>query len=497
MVDREGLVSFMNPAAEKMSGLHPDELLGRALNDRLKHHAADGSPLEGADYPLTRSLATAETVTGLDGVFVSSNGTFVDVACSFAPIVHHGSVAAAVVVLHDVSERKRAEERLRQAQKLESIGLLAGGIAHDFNNLLTGILGNASLAQGMLPYGSEAVSVLEQVIAASERAAHLTRQMLAYSGKGRFIIEPVDLSKLSRDITNLLQASIPKAVIMRLDVAAGLPAVQADAGQMQQVIMNLVLNAAEAIGDQKGLVTLRTGVYRVTEQNLRNELDHAEIPMGTYVALEVQDSGCGMDDTTKGRIFDPFFSTKFTGRGLGLAAVAGIVRSHHGAIQVTTTTGHGSKFLVLFPAAAAPASHPTAGDPAARELGGDDLILVVDDEEVVLQAATLALRHHGYTVLQADGGPAAIEILKHEKRCIALVILDLSMPGMNGLETLAELRKIRSDVEVIISSGYGEEETMLMFRGQPVSGFLQKPYTSARLAAKVKATLDRLRSKVS
>jgi CheY-like chemotaxis protein len=283
-------------------------------------------------------------------------------------------------------------------------------------------------------------------------------------------------------------------VVVRLELADELPAVTADAGQMQQVIMNLVINAAEAIGDHKGLITIRTSEQSINDDYVRRELDSTDIPAGHYVCLEVQDTGCGMDEETKARIFDPFFSTKFTGRGLGLAAVAGIVRGHRGAIKVTTGPGQGSKFLVLFPAAAAKAKTSPPSGPA-EPMEGAGVILVVDDEDVVLRAATLALSHHGYTVLQANSGPKAIGILKEQKDRIALVLLDLSMPGMSGQETLPELRKIAPDIDVIISSGYGEEQTMGLFMGQKVSGFVQKPYTSLRLADKVRATLGRFRNK--
>ena len=481
MVDPEGLVSFVNPAAAKMFGFRPEDLLGRPLYDKLKHSGPDGAPLSGADYPLARALATATTITGIDGVFSTRGGIPVDVACSFAPIVQQARVTGAVLALHNVSERKRAEERLRQSQKLESLGVLAGGIAHDFNNLLTGILGNTSLAIDMLPPGSEVASILSEIVAASERAAHLTRQMLAYSGKGRFIVEPVDLSRLAHDMTKLLQASISKKVTVGLQLGRDLPPVEADAGQMQQVIMNLVINAAEAIGEDNGIVTVRTSVQNVSARYIRQELNGAEIAPGEYVRLEVLDTGCGMDEATQAKIFDPFFSTKFTGRGLGLAAVAGIVRSHQGAMKVVSAPGKGSSFLVLLPAGRAQKGAPAEPAPPDEHRGAG-VVLVVDDEEVVLRAASLALTHHGYTVLEADSGQAAIEILAREKDRVALALLDLSMPGMSGLETLPELRRIKPDLAVIISSGYGEEETMRLFAGQQVSGFVQKPYTSARLA---------------
>jgi PAS domain S-box-containing protein len=491
MVDANERVSFVNPAAETLFGFGHEELLGQTLAGKLIPAGVDGKQMEGHDDPLTRCLETARTIKGVDAVFLARNGTRLNIACSYAPIVHDGRVTAAVLVLHDVSERMRAEERLREAQKLESIGLLAGGIAHDFNNLLTGILGNASLAQEMLPQESGPAAILKDVVTAGERAADLTRQMLAYSGKGRFHVEMVDLSALSLEISKLLLASIAKTVTLKMELADELPPVEADAGQMQQVIMNLVINAAESMGDQRGaVVTVRTCEQWVDERFRAEKLDNTEIANGRYVRMEVSDTGCGMDETTRSRIFDPFFSTKFAGRGLGLAAVAGIVRSHRGAIRVTTELGKGSTFLVLFPAKAATATRPSPAPQAAvvqEEAQGS--ILVIDDEESVRRMASYALTRNGHRVRQASSGREGIEILQEEKGAISLVLLDLTMPGLSGIETMQELRKFAPDVEVVISSGYGEEQAMSLFSGQRVSGFIQKPYTAARLMERVRSTL--------
>ena len=239
----------------------------------------------------------------------------------------------------DITERKRAEENLRQAQKLESIGLLAGGIAHDFNNLLVGVIGNASLAQDMIPSGSPALKVLKRIIEAGEHAANLTRQMLAYAGKGRFVLEPVNLSELVRSTGALLQSSISKKITWQFHLESVIPAVESDPGQMQQVLMNLVFNAGEAIGTASGVISIKTGERTVDAAYITRELDGWAVEPGRYVFLDVSDTGCGMDQATMAKVFDPFFTTKFQGRGLGLAAVAGIVRAHKGAIRVDTAPG--------------------------------------------------------------------------------------------------------------------------------------------------------------
>ncbi len=492
MVDGSGLVTFMNPAAEREFGFPADELLGRRLEHQLRFHGSNGALLEGPDYPVNRCLATATSMTGVDGVFLSRSGDEIDVAASIAPIAQNGIVSSAVLILHNLTERKRTEERLRQKQKLESIGLLAGGIAHDFNNILVGILGNASFAQDMLRPGTQVHSILDRIIDASERAAHLTRQMLAYSGQGRFVVEPVDLSKLVPEFLRLVEGSIPAKVNVRLELAEALPPVMADAAQMQQVVVNLVLNAAEAIDDRRGTITIRTGLSRPDASCFADELNRSDLPTGECVCLQVEDTGCGMDAATKARIFDPFFTTKFTGRGLGLAAVAGVMRGHHGAICVETKPGLGSKFRVLFPVSSEPippAVAPSQLTASTRRDHSGQVILVVDDEPVVLQTATQALTRQGYTVLQVDSGPKAIELLRQQHQPISLVLLDLRMPGMDGPETLAKMREIKPDLDVVISSGYGEQETRAFFEGNPISGFIQKPYTASRIADVVGAAL--------
>ena len=388
-------------------------------------------------------------------------------------------------IIRDISERKRDEERLRQAQKLESVGLLAGGVAHDFNNLLVGVLGYSSLAREMLVPDHPAFELLGGVIKTGEQLAHLTRQMLAYSGKGRFFVEMLDISAVVREISDLIRPSVPKKVTLRLELEEGLPPFQADRGQVQQVLMNLALNAAEAIGSRDGRITVRTRAQRVDNSYIRAHPEAAGLQPGSYIVLEVEDTGCGMDDSVKAKIFDPFFSTKFTGRGLGLAAVSGILRGHQGAIVVSSQPGIGSSFTVLFPAAARPAPGPLQTRPRAVTQGSG-IVLVIDDEQVVRETARKTLERNGYAVLVAQSGPEAIDIFKRYPGRIDLAILDLNMPGMSGEETLPELRKIRPDLKVVVSSGYSEAEAMRLFEGQQVSGFIQKPYTAAVLAEKVK-----------
>lgn len=389
----------------------------------------------------------------------------------------------------EITDRKREEESFHQAQKLESVGMLAGGIAHDFNNLLVGVIGNASLAQKMLPEGSDAAGLLDAVVKAGEQGAHLTRQLLAYAGKGRFVLELLNLSDLIPEMIGLVQPSISKKIALQMELDGELRPIRADRGQVQQVIMNLVLNAAEAIGSNAGMISVKTRGCDIQEEGSRqNGLGLVSQP-GNYILVEVSDTGCGIDEPTKAKIFDPFFSTKFQGRGLGLAAVSGIVRGHNGAISVDSSPGKGSVFTVLFPAAEGSAQ-VSATQPRDATLRGTGTILVVDDEEMVRGLVKRALEQYGYKVLVAESGITAIDLFKRHPEDIMLVVLDLSMPDMGGEEALPELLKIRPNVKVIVSSGYSESETMRLFAGQHVCGFLQKPFSFARLAEKVKECLS-------
>ena len=334
--------------------------------------------------------------------------------------------------------------------------------------------------------------LLDEVVRASERAADLTRQLLAYAGKGRFVVEPVFVSSLVKEISDLVHTTISRKVQVLLNLQADLPPIEADSSQIQQLVMNLLLNAAEAVGDNAGTVLVSTGVREFEECSMPR-LFAGDLKPGHYVYISVRDTGCGMDADTLGHIFDPFFTTKFTGRGLGLAAAQGIVRSHNGAIRVESRPGKGSDFEVLFPAAERRAQ-PRAKDVsrlgpvmAARPA----LVLIVDDETMVRRTAKAALERHGYDVLEAEDGKAAVDLFRQISDRISLVLLDLTMPVMGGEEAYRHLRQIRPDVPVIVTSGYDESEAARHFDGTGKLDFIQKPYTSAQLAAKIHGSLHK------
>ena len=408
----------------------------------------------------------------------------------------NGAVNGLLGVAIDVTERRRAEheqQRLRaqllQVQKLESLGLLAGGIAHDFNNILTPILGASSSALLTIPKENPAYQDIEMVIAAAQRAANLTRQMLAYSGKAHVEMRPLDLSRHVREIASLLETTVSKKVKLRLELEGSLPSVCADVAQLQQIVMNLVINGAEAIGDQPGTVLVSTGKQRLDDAYIATLFAAEGLTSGDYAFVEVHDTGHGMDDATKEKIFDPFFTTKFTGRGLGLAAVLGIVRSHHGAIKVYSSPGRGTSFKVFFPTAEqAPVSETRR---PASDFRGDGLVLLIDDDRSVRLTARRMLEYFGFTVIDAEDGQAGVELFRERAAELALVICDMTMPKLNGEETVRALRVIRSDVPVILTSGYNELEATRRFMSKGLAGFLEKPFSTADLMRKLQAVLRR------
>ena len=408
----------------------------------------------------------------------------------------HGHTVRWVGSNTDITERKQTEERqknfeakLQQAQKLESLGVLAGGIAHDFNNLLMGVLGNAEIALLELPPESPARGDLQHITTAALRAAELTKQMLAYSGKGKFVVQGLHLSKLVEEMAELLQVSISKKVVLKYNFGDKLSTIEADAAQIRQVVMNLIINAAEAIGEKSGVVTVSTSVIEADRSYLSETYLDENLPEGYYVCLEVADTGCGMDEQTRQKIFDPFFTTKFTGRGLGLAAVLGIVRGHGGALKIYSQPQRGTTFKLLFPSSQQPVEEAVGPSATEQEWRGSGVILVVDDEETVRIAAKIMLERRGFTVLTAEDGRAALEVFRSRVDEIVVVLLDLTMPRLDGEETFRELRRIRPDVRVIISSGYNEQETTSRFAGKGLAGFLQKPYGIRPLGEKIRQVL--------
>jgi PAS domain S-box-containing protein len=387
-------------------------------------------------------------------------------------------------------EREQLDRKVRETQKLESLGVLAGGIAHDFNNLLASVLGNASLAAMDLPPDSPIQEHIQQITEASVRAAELCNQMLAYSGKGRFVVETIDLGRLVEETAQMLRISISKKAMLRFHLESGLPSVEVDATQIRQVIMNLVINASEAIGDESGVITLSTGEVHVDAAYLAKALMDSELAEGDYVYLEVTDNGCGMSPVTRAKIFDPFFTTKFAGRGLGLAAVLGIARGHKGALEVQSELGRGTTFRIFFPAKPVIADDDVNAPEAGDAWSGDGTVLVADDEPAMRKILARMLRKLGLDPVLVADGQEALETFQAEPSRFALVLLDLTMPNLDGEQTFAELRRLRPDIRIVLMSGYNAQEAIQCFTGDGPPGFLQKPFTVDSLREVLQSALS-------
>jgi len=378
-------------------------------------------------------------------------------------------------VTRDITDRRLAEDALRQSQKLESLGLLAGGIAHDFNNLLTVVLGNLNLAQMNLPDDARAQPYLANMEATVLRATELTKQMLAYSGRGHFLVKPQDLNEVVREVTHLLEVSISKKIHLKFELEPGLPAIQADAAQVQQVVMNLVTNASDAIGDREGIIHLSTARCVFGERELHTTFRGESLEPGPYVLLEVSDTGGGMSQEVMTRIFDPFFTTKATGRGLGLSAMLGILRGHGAGLNITSEVAQGSTFRICFPASEeglVPAV-PIREVASAPRLRGR--VLLVDDEDLILQTIGSALKALGLEVFTARDGVEALERFRESPRP-DLVLMDLTMPRMDGREAFQVMHSLDPSVPVVLSSGFTEQDSIQTLSGHNPAAFIQKPY---------------------
>ncbi len=387
-------------------------------------------------------------------------------------------------------KRRELEDKIQQSRRLESLCTLAGGLAHDFNNLLQGIVGYADLALDAIPVESPAYRSIEQIEKTAHRATELTNQMLAFSGKGAFVLKPLSLSKLVRDMIRIIKASVSENAVVRLDLKRKLPRIEADDSQIHQMVMSLIINASEALEGKPGTITVTTGVRECDRTFFKDTDTTAEMPAGKYLFLEVRDTGCGMDSETAARVFDPFFTTKFTGRGLGLAAVSGIVRGHKGAVKVESTPGEGTAFRLYFPACETASPDVPKPRKPAESWKGSGTVLLVDDEEIVREVASEMLEMLGFTVIMAGDGEEAVEIYRERGEEIRLVMLDLRMPRMGGEEAFGEIRRLNKEAVVLLSSGYDEKELSGKVAFEGLAGFLQKPYRLDALSEKLWQILE-------
>ncbi len=481
----DGTLLALDRAAMRVADLEelfaePAELVGRNLEDlivytgevgRLRNLLRSEGRVQGLEYPF-RTLTGKDRWARHDSFLVRDTERDEEV------------VQAVVMDITDQREaeleRQRIEKRMQHAQRLESLGLLAGGIAHDFNNLLVAVLGNADMALMEMAPESPARDAVESIRDAAIRAAELTNQLLAYSGKGRLAVQALDVNRLIEEMAHLFKVSLGSGAALQTDLAAGLPPVAADPAGLQQVLLNLVTNAAEAIGGAGGTIGLRTRLVEVAAGELPGPELEEPLPGGRYVSLAVSDDGCGIAGHDLERLFEPFYTTKFTGRGLGLAAVAGIVRSHGGSIRVDSQPGCGSTFEVLLPAGEETAARRPP--PAGCDFTGSGLVLVIDDEPAVHQVAEAMLRRLGFDVIHAHNGRSGWEQVAERGQELVLVLLDLTMPGTNGERTFGEIRRLRPGLPVVLCSGYGRSESVGRFGDRAPDGFMQKPFDIDRLA---------------
>jgi PAS domain S-box-containing protein len=488
-VHSDGKLVYANPAAVRLTGaVSAADLVGREFLDLVDSESAaevtaqlarlsSGARIEeSAEIKLRRRDGGARVVIGKGS------------------LVGYGGRPAFQFVMSDISERKQAEQererlqsQLQEARKLESLGVLAGGIAHDFNNLLAVVLGNVRFVLGRLPEDDEARGALDDAANAGESAARLTRQLLAYAGRRAPEVRTLDLSDHARSVSGLLEAAVPKKVRLTLELAARLPAVRADVAQLEQVTMNLVLNAAEAIGEGEGTLRIATGTVSATRSDVRSWIGAQNLEPGDYVYLEVSDDGCGMDEETQRRIFDPFFTTKQKGHGLGLSAVLGLVRGHGGGISLTSRLGVGTRIRVLLPA-----SEPIAAVEAPRFSVGGALratVLVVDDEPLIRRAVSRILSASHCRVLEAGDGLEAVEQFRRHQSMIDLVLLDLNMPRAGGEEALRRLRELEPRLPVLLASGYDGVELAQRLGDPDRTGFIAKPFLDSELLGRIERLL--------
>ncbi len=493
ITNREGIIRYVNHAFEKVSGYSSGEVLGKRPN-LVKSGRHPDEYYAAMWKKISRGKSWSGSFTNR-----KKSGDLYEVEQTISPIFDpYGEINGYVAIQRDVTEERKHQAKMEHTQRLESLGVLAGGIAHDFNNLLTSIMGNISLARRKQRQGSaEVITHLERVEKASESAAELCRQMLAYSGQGNYLREWFDLNEIIQEMTALLQVTLSKKVTLKLAIGPCNCMIHGDKSQVQQVVMNLVINASEAIEEtgRTGEVHLSTRVVEMGDNSFENCFYHdTEKPEpGPYLCLTVSDNGCGMDDETRLKMFDPFFTTKFAGRGLGTSAILGIVKSHHGALAFETEVDRGTTFRVYFPcrkeqAVTEESSKQAHARPQHTDLKGKT-VLLIDDEETILETTGLMLEELGCEVKCTASATEGIDLYAQNSRDISLVILDMTMPEMDGLACAARLFEINANAPIVLSSGYSREVLEELSGSMKFSGFLQKPYFQNQLATLVQDLL--------
>ncbi|MGD8451559.1 MAG: PAS domain S-box protein [Phycisphaerae bacterium] len=496
-VDTAGWITLVNPAGARLLGTTTGQLIGRSAHDvffpTMVHEADAGR--DGC--PICAVLSGGGRALRSEASFLREDGSQFPVDYSLSSLTESPDHLAAVLVFRDMSERRRAEQerralesQIQQAQKLESLGLLAGGIAHDLNNILAGVQGHACLALTEVPSESGVGDRLRRIVRACERASRVIRQILTYSGHVTCEPNALDLNRLIRDTAEFMRAAIPDRITLDTQLEANLPLVAVDAGQFQQTMTSLLVNAADAIGENSGRITLCTSLIELTDGDILRKYSGQGLTAGKYVTIHVDDTGCGMTPETVKRIFEPFYSAKGTGRGLGLSAMHGVVRAHHGGVRVESEPGKGTRFTIALPIQQAPSGVAgAAGERPGQQ--GQPLVLVIDDEEEVREVIRDMLSTRDLAVLTAPDGQAGIDCFRDHAADIDLVILDMTMPGLGGADVFREMVNIRPGIPVIVASGYSHEQTPIRCgEAEPVA-FLGKPFAMQALLSAIDAALHR------
>jgi PAS domain S-box-containing protein len=484
LLDSTGRVQRWSRGAERLFGFQADEVIGTLA------HEIFVSPDRRAGVPdVELQTATEQGRAEDERWHLRKDGTRFWASGVMIALRDNGVLRGYAKVVRDFTERRRLEEAVRRTQKLESVGVLAAGVAHDFNNVLTAILGNVSLVRRRLAdvvTEGDIDGMLDSAERATNRAADLVKQLLNYAGTGRREMRPVDICQVTKDALAIVQASVSRKIRILRDVPESCPMIPADVGQLQQLVLNLVLNGAESIGENQGEVSVRVRVRDVSQSELTERYAGFSLPQRPYTEIQIRDTGIGMDEDTQQRIFDPFFTTKFLGRGLGLAAALGIVRSHGGGIAVQSAPGKGTTFTVLLPAEQQTGDEPLTVSESITELArGEGLVLVVDDEVAIRSLMQHTLEELGYTVLTAEHGAQALELFDRVGKEIELVLLDLVMPVLDGAETAVALHARKPDIPILVISGLADDDALGRFGNVRIAGFVPKPFAPEQLAQAV------------
>lgn len=477
--------TLWNAQSEAMFGLRKEEVLGKTDYDFFPKEQADF--FRAKDQDVIRERRTLEIPE--EQIQSRSHGEITLHTRKLPLFDESGEPFLLLGISENITEQRSMEEALRQAQKLESLGVLAGGIAHDFNNLLTAMLGNLGLASLQAPEGHSVQPYLRNAEATALRAAELTRQMLDYAGRGVFVVKSLDLSRAAGDMASLLKVSISKKITLRFEFSEGLPRIQADPAQLQQVVMNLVTNASEAIGESRGEIHLATGMVELDAAQAAALHPGSPIPPGHYVTLTVKDDGSGMPPEVLSRIFDPFFTTKFSGRGLGLSAMLGILRAHRAGIGIQSEPDQGTEFRIYFPKGITNAQDDAVPEPPAAPPQERGTVLLVEDEPEIRQSTSSLLRQSGFDVLEASDGVEACDCYRRERARIRVVLMDQTMPKMDGRSAAKEILAFDPQARIILTSGFPMGPDIRSTAGATLAGFLPKPYQREALLAALQRAL--------